>query len=218
MERRDFIKTTGLLGGAVALSGPAALARPNTVAADSFWLDGPMRWAQLAFVERDPGHYDPDFWLSYFKRIHADGALLSAGGVVAFYPTQIPLHHRSDFLGTNPSQHICIVSHIPIVSFCSAVFYDKNEPNGDWKISRALLHVDSRRITELFRSYKNIRCCLSGHIHMEDNVNYRGISYYCNGSICGDWWGGKFHDFDPGYAVFEFSKSGTVKREMVTYG
>lgn len=58
-----------------------------------------MRWAQLAFVERDPGHYDPDFWLTYFKRIHADGALLSAGGVVAFYPTTIPLHHRSDFLG-----------------------------------------------------------------------------------------------------------------------
>ena len=58
-----------------------------------------MRWAQLAFVEKDPATYDPDFWLSYFKRIHADGALLSVGGVVAFYPTAIPLHHRSDFMG-----------------------------------------------------------------------------------------------------------------------
>ncbi len=58
-----------------------------------------MRWAQLAFVESDPGNYDPDFWLSYFKRIHADGVLLSAGSVVAFYPTDIPLHHRSDWLG-----------------------------------------------------------------------------------------------------------------------
>jgi len=98
MKRRTFIRTTSLLGGAYALSGPTVLAtgaRP----AEPLWLDGPMRWAQLAFVERDPGHYDPDFWLRYFKRIHADGALLSAGGVVAFYPTQIPLHHRSDFLG-----------------------------------------------------------------------------------------------------------------------
>ncbi len=60
-----------------------------------------MRWAQLAFVERDPERYDPDFWLDYFKRIHADGALLSAGGVVAFYPTAIPLHHRSDWLGNS---------------------------------------------------------------------------------------------------------------------
>jgi hypothetical protein len=106
MERREFIRTTGLVTSAVALSGTAALANvpgfsPPPPAAAPYWLDGPMRWAQLAFVERDPGHYDPDFWLRYFKRIHADGALLSAGGVVAFYPTQIPLHHRSDFLGTS---------------------------------------------------------------------------------------------------------------------
>ena len=106
MERRNFIKTTGLIGGAYALSGPAALATtsylPNSVAPEAtFWLDGPMRWAQLAFVERDPGHYDPDFWLNYFKKIHADGALLSAGGIVAFYPTKIPLHHRSDFMGNS---------------------------------------------------------------------------------------------------------------------
>jgi hypothetical protein len=65
------------------------------------WFDRSMRWAQLAFVENDPGRYDPDFWLSYFKRIHADGVLLSAGGVVAFYPTEIPLHHRSSWLGNS---------------------------------------------------------------------------------------------------------------------
>ncbi|MGH7970125.1 MAG: hypothetical protein ACREIC_15500, partial [Limisphaerales bacterium] len=58
-----------------------------------------MRWAQLAFVEDDPGNYDPTFWLDYFRRIHADGACLSAGGCVAFYPTKIPLHYRSRWLG-----------------------------------------------------------------------------------------------------------------------
>ncbi|WP_420150981.1 alpha-amylase family protein [Spirosoma sp.] len=100
MNRRVFIKTTGVIGGAYVLTGSATAANLQAPA-ESYWLDGPMRWAQLAFVERDPGHYDPDFWLSYFKRIHADGALLSAGGVVAFYPTQIPLHHRSDFLGNS---------------------------------------------------------------------------------------------------------------------
>lgn len=58
-----------------------------------------MRWAQLTLVENDPGSFDPDFWLSYFKQIHADGATLSAGGIVAYYPTQIPYHHRSLWLG-----------------------------------------------------------------------------------------------------------------------
>jgi hypothetical protein len=59
-----------------------------------------MRWVQLAFVEDDPGRYDPSFWLDYFKRVHADAACLSAGGCVAFYPTNVPLHYRSRFLGS----------------------------------------------------------------------------------------------------------------------
>ncbi|MBT9331566.1 beta-galactosidase trimerization domain-containing protein [Acidipila sp. 4G-K13] len=58
-----------------------------------------MRWAQLAFVADDPGNYDQAFWLDYFRRVHADAACLSAGGVVAFYPTEIPLHYRSPWLG-----------------------------------------------------------------------------------------------------------------------
>ncbi len=71
----------------------------NTPPTPPNWYDRPMRWAQLAFVENDPGQYDPAFWLDYFRRIHADGAVLSAGGYVAYYPTLIPLHHRSAWLG-----------------------------------------------------------------------------------------------------------------------
>lgn len=62
-----------------------------------------MRWAQLAFVEDDPGNYNQAFWLDYFHRIHADAACLSAGGCVAFYPTKVPLHYRSKWLGEHDS-------------------------------------------------------------------------------------------------------------------
>jgi hypothetical protein len=58
-----------------------------------------MRWAQLTLVEDDPGKYDPQFWLDYFRRTHSDAACLSAGGCVAYYPTKVPLHYRSKFLG-----------------------------------------------------------------------------------------------------------------------
>jgi putative glycosyl hydrolase-like family 6 (GHL6) protein/glycosyl hydrolase family 42 (putative beta-galactosidase) len=58
-----------------------------------------MRWAQLTLVEDDPGRYDPAFWLDYFRRTHSDAACLSAGGCVAYYPTKVPLHYRSRFLG-----------------------------------------------------------------------------------------------------------------------
>lgn len=101
MKRSQFIKTS-TIAGAYALVGQSKLAIANNlmpVADDAAWFNRSMRWAQLAFVENDPAKCDPDFWLDYFKRIKADGALLSAGGVVAFYPTDVPLHHRSDYLG-----------------------------------------------------------------------------------------------------------------------
>lgn len=106
MQRRNFLKNTTMLGGGFALAGPTVFANattPGFFMADEPWFGRSVRWAQLAFVESDPTSYDPEFWLSYFKRIHADGVLLSAGGIVAFYPTEVPLHHRSDKLGnTNP--------------------------------------------------------------------------------------------------------------------
>ncbi len=100
MNRRHFIRNSSVLGGVVSMAGTPAMANILSPL-DEPWFDKSMRWAQLAFVENDPGNYDPDFWLSYFKRIHADGALLSAGGVVAFYPTNVPLHHRSAWLGNS---------------------------------------------------------------------------------------------------------------------
>jgi hypothetical protein len=78
---------------------------PTAASADAFggWFDKPMRWVQLTLVENDPGRFDPKFWLDYFRRLHADAATLSAGGIVAYYPTKVPLHHRSAWLGeTDP--------------------------------------------------------------------------------------------------------------------
>ena len=86
------------MGAAFAMTGAPAMARLLSEETDT-WYNKPMRWAQLTLVENDPGQFDPDFWLSYFKRIHADAACLSAGGIVAYYPTQVPLHHRSNWLG-----------------------------------------------------------------------------------------------------------------------
>ena len=58
-----------------------------------------MRWIQLTLAEDDPAHYDPGFWLDYFNRTSHEGVCLSGGGCVAYYPTEIPFHHRSAWLG-----------------------------------------------------------------------------------------------------------------------
>ncbi len=96
--RRKFIKQAA--GFAVVIHNSSA--RGVTAGAD--WYDRPMRWAQVAFVEDDPGNFDLQFWLDYFKRCHVDAVCLSAGGCVAFYPTKVPLHYKSKFMkaGTDP--------------------------------------------------------------------------------------------------------------------
>jgi len=84
----------------------AAMATPplaQSATTTASWYDRPMRWAQLTLVEDDPGKYDPAFWLDYFRRTHSDAACLSAGGCVAYYPTKIPLHYRSKYLGDRDS-------------------------------------------------------------------------------------------------------------------
>ena len=83
VSRRDFLQvTTG--AGALARLGPAlteasdhdseAGAQAPFTSAEplSGWFDRPMRWAQLTLVENDPGRFDPQFWIDYFRRLRAD--------------------------------------------------------------------------------------------------------------------------------------------------
>ena len=107
--RREFLKTTAVAGAAVTLGefslrATRAAETPPGAAAGAIppapsWIDKPMRWAQLTLVEDDPGKFDLSFWLDYFARTKSDAVCLSGGGCVAYYPTQIPFHHRSAWLG-----------------------------------------------------------------------------------------------------------------------
>src|SRR5215203_3384635 len=97
--RREFLQLSAAAMAAAAF--PSSAHAADTPAPG--WYDKPMRWAQLTLVEDDPGRYDPQFWLDYFKRTHSDAACLSAGGCVAYYPTKVPLHYRSKFLGNRDS-------------------------------------------------------------------------------------------------------------------
>ena len=186
-------------------------------------------WQLKEDVKSDP-LYGKNWWLqltgntkSYYSFTHQnwhfivlDSTQENNGGYIALLDAE-QFNWLGAELESNKDKHICVVSHIPIVSFCSAMFFKDMLPNGDWKLSRALLHTDARMIKDLFRKYPNIRCCLSGHIHLQDEVTYLGIQYFCNGAVSGNWWKGAFQDFAPAYALFDFHQDGTVERTMVEY-
>lgn len=163
-----------------------------------------------------PGRYY-SFTKDKWHFIVLDSAQENNGGYIARIDEPQFLWLENELKNTSKDKFICIASHIPIVSFCSTMFFEKNEPNGDFKTSRALLHTDVRRIKALFKQHQNIKVCLSGHIHLQDEVDYVGVKYYCNGAVSGSWWGGAFQEFAPAYAMFDFYNDGTVERQMIEY-
>jgi hypothetical protein len=99
-SRRTFLGyTTATAAEALLKPGFSAWASSFADTEQPGWYDKPMRWAQIGFAEDDPGNYDPQFWLDYFKRLQVEAVTLNAGGAVAFYPTQVPFHYRSKWLG-----------------------------------------------------------------------------------------------------------------------
>jgi hypothetical protein len=82
VTRRDFLAT------------PAALAVPATP-----WYRRTLRWGQTNITEADPPRYDIAWWRAYWKRTRIQGVIVNAGGIVAYYPSKFPLHHRAEFLG-----------------------------------------------------------------------------------------------------------------------
>lgn len=103
-SRRSFLKVTSV--------GTAVLAGTNvfTLAAkDLFgqevpeaalpWYRTISRWGQINITEIDPGQYDIPWWRSYWKQTETQGVVVNAGGIVAYYPTKIPLHRPAKYLG-----------------------------------------------------------------------------------------------------------------------
>lgn len=124
---------------------------------------------------------------------------------------------KDDLAKVKAGVPVLILSHIPILS--AAAFMDgENEKAGDWQVPGAWMHIDSRRIKDLFVKHPNVKVCLSGHLHLVDRVDYLGVSYFCNGAVCAGWWKGAYQECEPGYALVDLYADGACTRQYVSYG
>ena len=112
---------------------------------------------------------------------------------------------------------VLLFSHMPIFAVGPYLF-GENERTGNWQVPGAWMHIDARRIKDLFYRHPNVKACLSGHMHLVDHVEYLGVKYYCNGAACGAWWLGSWHEFPPGYAIVDLFDDGTIENRFVAYG
>jgi len=66
---------------------------------DQPWYRTALRWGQTNLTEIDPTRYDAAWWRAHWRRTRIQGVIVNAGGIVAYYPSNFPLHHRAETLG-----------------------------------------------------------------------------------------------------------------------
>jgi hypothetical protein len=94
---RDALATACVIRGTSGMSRAAAHAQ-NTPASEP-WYRRAYLWGQTNITEKDPVRYDIAWWRGYWKRTQVQAVIINAGGIVAYYPSRFPLHHRAEFLG-----------------------------------------------------------------------------------------------------------------------
>ena len=115
-----------------------------------------------------------------------------------------------------------IMSHYPLLS-CTGITDNKPDFIGPFKVSGSYNHLDIMKFIEVFNKNKNIKICLSGHIHLLDKVWYNDVSYLCNGAASGFWWepgdDGKssYKQTAPGYSILNLYSDGSFDDQYIKY-
>jgi len=106
LTRRKFIAASvvGLPGGLLALRQGRLLGAAQSSVNPAGTPEGPWHQrirhvGQVNFNERDPVELDVEAWADYWASAKVDVVLVSVTGILAFYPTRVPFHRRSRFLG-----------------------------------------------------------------------------------------------------------------------
>jgi hypothetical protein len=93
MTRRDFNASVLLATAAIPGAAVPTVAKP-------YWYERIRRVGQPNLNEKDAASVDVEKWIRYWSSLKADGLVVSAGGILAFYPTLVPHHQRSRYLGS----------------------------------------------------------------------------------------------------------------------
>ncbi len=120
-------------------------------------------------------------------------------------------------LSTNAAQPTVVISHIPILSVVAMMADGKLQDN-KFVLPAASVFTDGARVHRLLKQHRQVKACVSGHIHMNERIELDGLTYICDGAVSGAWWKGRKERCGEGYGLFDLYDDGSFKHEYVEYG
>ncbi len=106
------LSSARLLRAAAPDEAHVAASKPAKSPGSTPWYRRTLRWGQTNITEIDPTRYDIAWWRDYWKRTAVQGVVINAGGIVAYYPSALPLQHRAQYLGDRDLfGDLCRVAH-----------------------------------------------------------------------------------------------------------
>lgn len=120
---------------------------------------------------------------------------------------------------TSKQQPVCVFNHVPILSMGALLYSTRRNKIEDVTFPSGDMHNDHQRIKDLFFQTKNVKLCLSGHVHYVDGIEYLGVKYLCNGAVSGNWWNDPIalEEFPPVYAIIDLYEDGSSEEHLVYY-
>lgn len=157
-SRRSFLKKSVLATASLAAADFSLLAAPpyagkmdhgSKSQEEAPWYRRITRWGQINITEKDPTQYDIPWWRKFWKDTGTQGVVVNAGGIVAYYPTRIPLHRQAQYLNNRDLfGELCRAAHEDGIAVFARM--DSNRAHEDFYKA----HPDWFAIDESGKPYK----------------------------------------------------------------
>lgn len=125
---------------------------------------------------------------------------------------------EAELAATPSTQPVCVLSHIPLLTVTVIAGDAKRAKDLSITVPGDLMHSDAATVCGILARHPNVKLCLSGHIHQIDRIEWRGITFICDGAVSGAWWKGPNGSTPEGYGVLDLYDDGTLDWRYRTYG
>ena len=118
---------------------------------------------------------------------------------------------KNDLANVDKKIPIVISTHIPLFSIYGQM---KNGPT--YAMGQGGVVTNALDVIKSLENH-NLKLVLQGHLHIVEEIQYRGTTYITGGAVCGAWWNGARDGFPEGFMVVEADKD-DFSWEYMTYG